>query len=87
MSENVIRQACSALPLVGEPGKDIRTQTQELGARMVAELQLDASVFGVKVQRLVVVEARVRRTVSESLWIVWIVCFVGTRAMLGHGVV
>ena len=57
MSEQVIRQACAALPLVGEHGHDIRSQIHELGDRMVTELQADASVFGVKVQRLVVLEA------------------------------
>lgn len=57
MAEQVVRVACSKLPLLGEPGHDIRSQTTELGEAMVAELQPDASVFGVTVQRLVIVEA------------------------------
>jgi membrane protease subunit (stomatin/prohibitin family) len=58
MAEQVIRQTCTLLPLVGDHGADLRTSSQELSERMVANLQADASVFGVKVQRLVISEAR-----------------------------
>jgi hypothetical protein len=35
MAEQVIRSACTALPLIGEVGHDIRSQTLELGASLV----------------------------------------------------
>ena len=34
-AEQVVREACSRLPLLGEHGHDIRSQTHELGAAMV----------------------------------------------------
>jgi len=67
MAEQVVREACSRLPLLGNPGHDIRTQTSELGLQMVAELQADASVFGVQVQRVVVVEARYAPEIASQM--------------------
>ena len=67
MAEQVVREACSHLPLVGERGRDIRSQTHELGAAMVADLQPDASVLGVSVLRLVIVEARYAPEIAGSM--------------------
>ena len=38
-AEQVVREACSRLPLLGEHGADIRSQTHEICAAMVKELQ------------------------------------------------
>lgn len=58
MAEQVVREAVTKLPLLGEKGHDIRSQFVEIGESMASELQKDASVFGVYVQRLCIVEAR-----------------------------
>ena len=67
MTEQVVRQECTALPLLGAPGHDIRSQIKELGDRMVTELQADASVFGVSVQRLVICEARYAPEIAAQM--------------------
>eukprot|EP00906_Rhabdomonas_costata_P037922 RCo053514 len=67
MTEQVVRQECTRLPLLGEPGHDIRSQIKELGERMVVELQADASVFGVQVQRVTVVEARYAPEIAAQM--------------------
>jgi len=66
-AEQVVREACSRLPLLGEHGHDIRSQTHELGAAMVKELQLDASSFGVAVQRMTIVEARYAPEIASQM--------------------
>ena len=66
-AEQVVREACSRLPLLGERGHDIRSQTNEIGASMLADLQPDASVFGVIVQRLVIVEARYAPEIASQM--------------------
>ena len=67
MTEQVVRTAVTALPLLGEHGHDIRSQIKELGDRMVLELQPDASVFGVTVQRVAIVEARYAPEIASQL--------------------
>ena len=67
MAEQVMRQACTRLPLNGPAGKDIRTGGTDLCNQMVAELQHDALVFGVRVQRLVIVEARFAPEIASSM--------------------
>lgn len=67
MAEQVVREACSRLPLVGEPGHDIRSQTHELGDAMVRELSADAVVFGIHVLRLVIVESRYAPEIAASM--------------------
>ena len=66
-AEQVVREACTRLPLLGERGHDIRSQTHEIGAAMLADLQPDASVFGVVVQRLVIVEARYAPEIASQM--------------------
>jgi regulator of protease activity HflC (stomatin/prohibitin superfamily) len=66
-AEQVVRETCARLPLLGEHGADIRSQTHELAAAMVAELQPDASVMGVTVQRLCIVEARYAREIAAQM--------------------
>ena len=53
--------------MLGEKGADIRSLTHELGAGMLADLQPDASVFGVQVQRLVIVEARYDPKIASQM--------------------
>lgn len=67
MAEQVVREACGHLPLVGERGHDIRSQTHELAAAMAADLQPDASVLGVTVLRLVIVEARYAAEIAQAM--------------------
>lgn len=67
MAEQVVREACSRLPLVGEPGHDIRSQTHELADAMVKELNVDATVFGIQVLRLVIVESRYAPEIAASM--------------------
>ena len=67
MAEQVVREACGHLPLVGERGHDIRSQTHELAAAMALDLQPDASVLGVAVLRLVIVEARYAPEIAGSM--------------------
>ena len=57
----------SSLPLVGERGHDIRSQTHELAAAMAADLQPDASVLGVTVLRLCIVEARYSPEIAQAM--------------------
>lgn len=66
-AEQVVREACSRLPLLGERGHDIRSQTNEIGAGMLADLQPDATVFGVVVQRIVIVEARYSPEIAQQM--------------------
>jgi len=66
-AEQVVREACTRFPLLGEKGADIRSLTHELGAQMLTELQPDASVFGVQVQRLVIVEARYSPNIASQM--------------------
>ncbi len=66
-AEQVVREACTRFPLLGEKGADIRSLTHELGAQMLGELQPDASVFGVQVQRLVIVEARYAPNIASQM--------------------
>ena len=66
-AEQVVREACTRFPLLGEKGADIRSLTHELGAGMLADLQPDASVFGVQVQRLVIVEARYDPKIASQM--------------------
>ena len=63
----MVREACSRLPLLGEHGHDIRSQTHEIGSAMVRELQQDASAFGVRVQRLCIVEARYAPEIASQM--------------------
>jgi hypothetical protein len=65
--EQVVRSACTTLPLLGEKGHDIRSQTLEMAAAMVAELQHDASVLGVSVQRVCIVEARYAQEIAAQM--------------------
>lgn len=88
MTEQVVRSACSRLPLVGEAGADIRTCTHELGAQMVGELQQDATVFGVFVQRLVIVEARYDPEIaSQMLMKQQATAMVGARELIVQGAI
>lgn len=66
-AEQVVREACSHLPLLAEKGHDIRSLTHEMGAQMAVELQQDASVFGVVVQRLCIVEARYAPEIASQM--------------------
>ena len=66
-AEQVVREACTRLPLLGERGHDIRSQTNEIGAGMLADLQPDATVFGIVVQRLVIVEARYSPEIAQQM--------------------
>ena len=66
-AEQCVREACTRYPLLGERGHDIRSLTHELGASMLADLQPDASVFGVIVQRLVIVEARYAPEIASQM--------------------
>lgn len=67
MAEQVVRMACTRLPLLGEHGHDIRSQTADIGKAMVSELQTDATVFGVTVQRMVIVEARYAPEIAAQM--------------------
>jgi regulator of protease activity HflC (stomatin/prohibitin superfamily) len=67
MAEQVVREACSHLPLVGERGADIRSQTHELATAMATDLQPDASVLGVTVLRLVIVEAHFAAEIAGAM--------------------
>jgi len=67
MAEQVVREACGHLPLVGERGADIRSQSQELALAMAADLQPDASVLGVSVLRLIIVEARYAPEIAATM--------------------
>ena len=59
MAEQVVRETVAGLPLQGHPeGRDLRSQGHAVSNAMVAELQIDATVMGVTVQRLVITEAR-----------------------------
>lgn len=66
-AEQVVREACTKLPLLGEKGHDIRSQTHEIGAGMLADLQPDATVCGIDVQRLCIVEARYAPEIASSM--------------------
>jgi SPFH domain / Band 7 family len=66
-AEQCVREACTRYPLLGERGHDIRSLTHELGASMLADLQTDASVFGVTVQRFAIVEARYSPQVASQM--------------------
>lgn len=66
-AEQVVREACTKLPLLGEKGADIRSQIHDLGAAMVADLQHDANVFGIQVQRLTIVEARYAPEIASQM--------------------
>jgi hypothetical protein len=66
-AEQVVREACLKHPLLGEKGHDLRSLTNELGAHMMASLQPDASVMGVTVQRLVIVEARYDPSIASQM--------------------
>ena len=66
-AEQVVREACMRLPLLGERGHDIRSQTNEIGAGMLADLQPDATVFGIVVQRIVIVEARYSPEIAQQM--------------------
>ena len=66
-AEQVVRSSCTTLPLLGEKGHDIRSCTAELGAAMVNELQFDATVFGINVQRVAIVEARYAHEISAQM--------------------
>lgn len=66
-AEQCVREACTRYPLLGERGSDIRSLTHELGASMLADLQTDASVFGVTVQRFAIVEARYSPQVASQM--------------------
>lgn len=67
MAEMVVRVACSHLPLLGERGQDIRSNLVQLGDQMVATLHPDASVLGVSIQRLSIVEARYSPEIAASM--------------------
>ena len=67
MAEQVVRVECSHLPLIGEKGADIRSNLVELSNQMAATLQPDASVLGVSIQRLVIVEARYSPEIAASM--------------------
>ena len=67
MAEQGVRVACSNLPLIGERGADIRSNLVQLSDQMVAGLQPDASVFGISVQRLAIVEARYSPEIAASM--------------------
>jgi hypothetical protein len=67
MTEQVVRSTCTKLPLLSDHGPDIRNHISELGEQMRAELQADASVFGVTVQRLVIVEARYAPEIAAQM--------------------
>jgi len=66
-AEQVVRSSCTTLPLLGEKGHDIRSCTAELGAAMVNELQHDATVYGISVQRISIVEARYAQEISAQM--------------------
>ena len=66
-AEQVVREACTRYPLLGDKGHDIRSLTHEIGAGMLADLQPDASVFGVVVQRIVIVEARYSPNIAAQM--------------------
>ena len=85
-AEQVVREACTRFPLLGEKGADIRSLTHELGAQMLAELQPDASVFGVQVQRLVIVEARYSPNIaSQMLMKQQAIALIGARKEIVQG--
>lgn len=67
MAEQTVREACSKYPLLGANGEDIRSHTAELGATMVSTLQTDAQVFGVSIQRLIIVEARYAPEIAAQM--------------------
>jgi SPFH domain / Band 7 family len=67
MAEQVVREACTHLPLVGERGHDIRSQTNELASAMAVDLQPDASVLGITVLRLCIVEARYSSEIAPAM--------------------
>jgi regulator of protease activity HflC (stomatin/prohibitin superfamily) len=66
-AELTVREACGRLPLLGEKGHDIRSQTNEIGAAMLLDLQTDASVFGIVVQRIAIVESRYAPEISQQM--------------------
>jgi hypothetical protein len=66
-AELTVREACGRLPLLGEKGHDIRSQTNEIGAAMLLDLQTDASVFGIIVQRIAIVESRYAPEISQQM--------------------
>jgi hypothetical protein len=66
-AEQVVRAVCAQLPLLGDHGRDIRSQPAALSDAMVAELQPDATVFGVVVQRLVIIEARYAPEIASQM--------------------
>ena len=66
-AETVVREQASQVPLQHPSGNDLRSQGHEISNRMVAELQVDASVMGVSVQRLVIVEARYAPEIVQQM--------------------
>ncbi len=68
MAEQVVRETCAGMPLQGHPeGRDLRSQGHAVSNLMVAELQIDASVMGVTVQRLVITEARYAPEIMQQM--------------------
>jgi len=67
MAEQTVREACSKYPLLGAHGEDIRSHTADLGAAMVSNLQADAQVFGISIQRLIIVEARYAPEIAAQM--------------------
>jgi hypothetical protein len=67
MAEQTVRVACAALPLLGEMGHDLRSQFAEVSNKMCAELQPDATLLGVAIQRLVIVEARYAPEIAAAM--------------------
>lgn len=57
-----MHQSMPPLPRVAVP-----TMMQEMAASMVSDLQADASVFGVSVQRICIVEARYAAEIASQM--------------------
>lgn len=67
MAEQIVREACTRLPLIGEKGADIRSQMHELAAHMESEVAPDARVLGVNVSRLCILEARYAPEIASQM--------------------
>lgn len=68
MAEQVVRETCAGLPLQGHPeGRDLRSSGHAVSNTMVAELQIDATVMGVTVQRLTITEARYAPEIAQQM--------------------
>jgi len=65
--EQVVREGCSSLPLLGEHGHDIRSSSTELGAGLARALQVEAAAFGVTIQRVAIVEARYAPEIAAAM--------------------